>query len=338
MTVTSRSRELGRRPDIKVEVLLASQAAATLSSYTILPNDEARQHPSVMEKVISQRSKHSDAKGASGSKCWTRNWPARGGHTNSSRNSGTATLSRTSYVTYVWRILATELLLSHPQRRAHMSPFQNSLCCPLEVGLCITVVPSGRLRKPRRNRNMIGPFMAISYYQFRHAKFSRQIVSRLLHTEISISSSASWLYAGLPCYFRLRFYEDDVLRTSDNPFSRAKSSVLYLSSKCKAMDQVSTEMVSINAEGSAIFLKVVPKYRADDRGIYTFRITLYKEYKGKISPRTRFNFHLDGSTMRPDPADPFERMLGESLVGPRSKRPHRHRPDTYHGCRVLANV
>lgn len=38
-------------------------------------------------------------------------------------------------------------------------------------------------------------------------------------------------------------------------------------------------------------------------------INLSKKYKWKISPRTRFNFHLEGSTMHPDSLQPSEEYL-----------------------------
>lgn len=65
-------------------------------------------------------------------------------------------------------------------------------------------------------------------------------------------------------------------------------------------DELTQEMVTASDEPytNHLFLKVEPKYRADDKGIYMVHVRLLKGYRWKLSPRTRFHFHLEGSTIR----------------------------------------
>jgi hypothetical protein len=103
--------------------------------------------------------------------------------------------------------------------------------------------------------------------------------------------------------FRIDVEEDDVIKDTSLPFSSSKTSNLRVSS-CETVGKWAGEMVAVTSAPTRVFLKVEPKYHAEDKGFYTIRIKLVKDYNYKISGRTRFTFHLEGLTVRPDPAQP----------------------------------
>lgn len=68
----------------------------------------------------------------------------------------------------------------------------------------------------------------------------------------------------------------------------------------------SDEMITVDHNGKArcVSIKVEPLYHPDDKGVYTISLGLQKRYAYKISGRTTFKVHLEGYTVRPDPAQP----------------------------------
>jgi hypothetical protein len=88
------------------------------------------------------------------------------------------------------------------------------------------------------------------------------------------------------------------------PFSSTRADEPLYTSNCLAAGKWADEMVSITRSGNWVTLKAEPVYHVDDKGVYTISIYLGKRYRYKTSGRTTFRFHLEGHTVRPDPAQP----------------------------------
>lgn len=131
---------------------------------------------------------------------------------------------------------------------------------------------------------------------------------RLLCPDYGVAYKVMTFLSGLSCYLKLNFLNADMLQTRDNPFSKVNnSSIIY--SLGSPVDELSGEMITIRDENNHIFLKAEPRYRPDDKGIYTIRLKFSRTYTWAVSPRMRFKLCIKGSTMRPDPLDPTKECL-----------------------------
>lgn len=123
-------------------------------------------------------------------------------------------------------------------------------------------------------------------------------------TKLNLMYRLSAILADTNSMFKIDVVEDGVISNSSVPFSAANCSDFEVTC-CTALGKWSKEMVTVTCNGpstGSVFLKVEPKCDPEDPGIYTIRINLRKTYKYNISGRTRFSFHLRGSTIRPDAA------------------------------------
>jgi hypothetical protein len=93
----------------------------------------------------------------------------------------------------------------------------------------------------------------------------------------------------------------DAIQAKDSPFSPVNTEAMGLDIP-DIKDTLSKEILSVSSQGTRLFLKVEPRYRDNDKGIYTITVPLWKRYDWKIPSLTRFAFHLEGSGIRADPS------------------------------------
>jgi hypothetical protein len=104
-------------------------------------------------------------------------------------------------------------------------------------------------------------------------------------------------------FFKILIKEDTDIEDSNLPFSSSRDDPVYVSSY-STEGKWADEMTAISRSGNAITLKVEPVYHVDDKGVYTISASLWKKYNYRIPGCTKFRFHLEGFTVRPDPAQP----------------------------------